>query len=637
MITRKHRKNSHRGLLQQLLAKHLAALAILIVSQAVFFVANRNFFPIDDASEYLGILVGNLLFGMAAIGTILLPHTILSLLLSPKSAWTRANNIMLYLVPVSLIVIANGCDTSYFPFTYRRLSSEIFAYLGISGQMGSLIPHFIADFPYAVVSIVVLVASLVAYSIVLQRKNISATSHGTRKRKHAMTFLLADILVCALGLLPISPLSNTSLYCHAQNSATITNSTWNILHTCIEACPSDKHYMPYKAATKIYSPIFMRSPISDTDRELFAWPGCDSGKSNVVIIVLESFSQEYMGCYNNGRWESYTPFLDSISDHSILFQGRANGKKSIEGIPAIMGSIPTLAYKPYAESRFAEYPTDQMPFVLKQNGYSTAFFHGGYNGTMGFDTYCRHAGFDEYLGQDEYEQYPEAQTDAYDGAWGIYDEPFLQYAFKKIDSMKEPFFAGIFTISSHHPFSIPDQYQGRLKEGPHPILPLVSYTDMALKKFFQEAKACSWYQHTLFVITADHPGPSVSKEFFSQENRYKIPMIFYLPGSGTDTQGKGVFDNRIVQQIDIMPSILDYLGIDGPRVCFGQSLFMPNRDQFHIVFGNGYYQLTQGGKTVILNNGKTEGEGNDRLLKSIVQQYGQRMIHNQLCIRRNSQ
>ena len=183
----------------------------------------------------------------------------------------------------------------------------------------------------------------------------------------------------------------------------------------------------------------------------------------------------------------------------ILQNAYANGKRSIEGIPAIIGGIPALLSDPFITSAYSSNTITTIPSLLKQKGYTSTFFHGGTNGTMGFDNFSRSSGFDHYFGRTEYDN-----DDDFDGSWGIYDEPFLQQAALEIDKMKLPFLAVLFTLSSHHPYKIPDKYVNQFPEGTLPLHQSIAYADFSLKRFFETALKMSWFSNTLFVITADH-------------------------------------------------------------------------------------------------------------------------------------
>ncbi len=126
----------------------------------------------------------------------------------------------------------------------------------------------------------------------------------------------------------------------------------------------------------------------------------------------------------------------------------ANGKRSIEALPSILSSLPAIMDNAFVTSLYSSNPIESLAAILKNKGYQTSFFHGGKNGTMGFDNFTKLVGIDAYFGLNEY-----PNEEDYDGNWGIYDEPYLQYFCNQISLMKEPFFTSVFTLSSHHPYS----------------------------------------------------------------------------------------------------------------------------------------------------------------------------------------
>lgn len=627
--------------------KILLTFTTLILTQVFFHLTNLRIFHVDGFGEWMGIAWGNFVFGMATIGFALLPYLAANLL--PFSfRWNKTfrslTEIFLYVLPSLFLVIANVSDAAYYQFTYRRLSGDIFRYLGIGGQMGALVPHFLVDYWHATLFGLVIMVGFIwcSYHIRLLPRD--------RYRKHVLNdvvgFILGGLVVFILfrgGFGQNIHWHDTTKYCQAKNNALVTNSGYNILRTFSGGTLHEVDYMPEAEAKKIFDPVFHgRQPVDTLAADTLSASGnCPILSAeippNVVIIVLESFSQEYMGCYNNGIMPSYTPFLDSLAGHCVVFNGRANGKKSIEGIPAILTSIPTLMPFPLTLSDYVVDSLNALPAILRQNGYHTAFFHGSYNGVMGFDKLCAKCGFSDYYGQNEYTASPFYKDGDYDGCWGIFDEPFLQYMVHQVGTFREPFFTTVFTISSHHPYTMPPQYKGHFPEGEHPLLSVVSYTDNALRKFFDAARQTDWYGHTLFVITADHPGQGLHREYNDYDGWYRIPMMFYTPHDNPIIRK---FNSRLFQQTDIMPTLLDYLGIPANTVCFGTSAFR-NPDGWQIAYGNGYYQLeTKDGVTVI---SQYEVENPDKphpanatetpdlsLLKSLIQQYNHRLINNRL-------
>ncbi|MFO0322824.1 MAG: LTA synthase family protein [Bacteroidota bacterium] len=260
--------------------------------------------------------------------------------------------------------------------------------------------------------------------------------------------------------------------------------------------------------------------------------------------------------------KSYTPFLDSLISVSTYYNNAfANGKSSINGIPAIISSMPTYMEDPYLNSTYSNNTLNGLPLLLKQKGYHTSFFHGATNGSMNFNSYAKSAGYDIYFGRTEYDN----DLD-YDGQWGIWDEPFLMRMAKEIKTFKEPFFTTVFTLSSHHPYKVPKKYNNKFPKGSLEIHESIGYADYSLRSFFNHIKNSHWFQNTLFVLSADHTAVSEDPFYGNSVGQYSIPIIFYKPGQ------KGEIINKNIQQIDIMPTILDFLNYDKTYFSFGKSV-----------------------------------------------------------------
>lgn len=289
---------------------------------------------------------------------------------------------------------------------------------------------------------------------------------------------------------------------------------------------------------------------------------------NVFVIIVESFASEYTGAANS--YKGYTPFFDSLAKEAIYFKSSfANARRSIEGLPAVTCGLPAMMEEPIITSDFANDRFNCLPRVLTGAGYSTYFLHGAYNGSMHFDTFSHIAGFANFVGRNEY---PKTNPEDLDPYWGVLDEPMLQYAAKMMDEAKKPTFFTIFTLSSHHPYFIPAKYKGKFPKGTLEIHESIGYADYALQRFFETAKTKDWFDHTIFVITADHTQISDHPEYAGILGPYRVPILFYVPG--LKDKAPHPSKDRIVQQIDIMPSILDLLGVTVPnRLLVGQSVF----------------------------------------------------------------
>ncbi|MFN3453623.1 MAG: LTA synthase family protein [Pseudobdellovibrio sp.] len=269
---------------------------------------------------------------------------------------------------------------------------------------------------------------------------------------------------------------------------------------------------------------------------------------NLVIFIVESLSQEYLS-------KEQTPFLSKLAEEGVYFdKSYANGRRSIEGIASILAGIPALMEEPFLNSEFATNDFIGLGQLLRKKNYHTSFFHGAKNGSMRFDVFTKASGFDNYYGKNEF---PDPSQD--DGYWGIYDKPFLNFSCETMSQFQEPFASVVFTLSSHQPFKVPDSFavpEGAQSEPP--ILKSISYTDSALKGYFECARNKKWFDKTIFVVVADHTGPALNPDKANFEDAFKVPLIFY---SAHKEVLKGLDSKQYAQQIDILPTLNDLLDL----------------------------------------------------------------------------
>ena len=230
--------------------------------------------------------------------------------------------------------------------------------------------------------------------------------------------------------------------------------------------------------------------------------------------------------------------------------------------------------------------------------------------------------------------------------WGIFDEPYLQYFNTELSKKEQPFFSTVFTLSSHHPYTIPEKYEGKFDKGNLNIHESIGYADYALQQFFTAAKKEKYYKNTLFVLVADHTAQTEIPLYQGRAGMYRIPLIFHF-----DDKLKGV-SNVVSQQADIFPSVIDYLDESAEFISFGNSVFSDSTDYFAVNYLNGLYQFIEddfvlhfdGESAVSLYNFKNDPNLNTNLieedkhialkkeekLKAIIQQYNNRLIKNNL-------
>ncbi len=546
-------------------------LVVLVLGGVFFHTFTRLTFLVWNWKEYSNFRVldigtaflEGLRFDLSATATFLVPAVLLALILKPVIS-TRALNILIFISFFIFLIPAlalNFIDIEMINFVGRRFSwSTLFIFREVGGKGAG----YFKDYG-GIIIFVLLVLGLVAWLMkywIFTGSEKGREGKPSLKKHYGWGFLFViGMVISVRGGLQLKPLSFT----HAQIFASswlnnlVMNSSFSVIKSAKqEPLPKWHFFENENECLSFLNGSFPGPSLIDGLRP--------KGPQNVVIIILESFSLEYMGKINGDQ--GYTPFLDSLAEKSLFFsRAVANGRRSIEGVPAVLTGIPTLMEEPFITSAFAGDKIVKLPEILKSKGYHTSFFHGGQNGTMYFDSFTQGLGIQNYFGAREY---PNGED--HDGTWGIYDGPFFQFFAEKLTSFPQPFFSAIFSLSSHQPYKIPDQYQKQFPEGPLPILKAITYADDSLRKFFEKAAQQSWYHNTLFVLTADHTQMSYRKDFKNDISRYRIPILFFHP-----EQKWPVLDQQqIVQQIDIPASILDYLGIQTPEINpLAQSVFVP--------------------------------------------------------------
>lgn len=568
---------------QQLMMRLGLAFLTFSIARLLFLVLNKSYFPDIDFSVFFY----GLRFDLVAICYFFSPFVLLHIIpvIKYEVVWRRKTLRWLFHIGNSVGLFLNFVDVIYYNFIFKRSTFDLFDAIGKDG--GRLLPAFIKDFWYMIPLFIGIIIGI----DFLYKKTIRSTYQATTKKQWISKFILL-ILVAVLTVIgarggtQLKPLSipDGGKYTEAQNIPVLFNTPFTLILSVQINTQKEVRYFESDLAKQLYSPI-----------QKIEGKGDYKGK-NVVLIVLESFATEYIGYYDERK--GYTPFLDSLFNESYVFvNNRSNGLKSIEALPAMFAGIPNLNNTPYILSLNSTNKLYAFPHRLKELGYNTSFYHGGENGTMGFDAFCALAGVDAYFGINEYSN----KERDYDGNWGIFDEPYLQYYAEELKKKKEPFFSSVFTLSSHHPYSIPKKHENKFKEGDAEVLETIGYSDFALKQFFKSIENESWYNNTLFVITADHPAQPMSRYYIKANGKYKVPLAFF------DPQGKlkGV-SSKNAKHSDFPSTILGLLGDDIRVVNFGQDLFSDEKS-FCVNYRNNNYNFRLDSLLVQFNGDEVTG------------------------------
>ena len=628
----------------------LLAYIIYSLCRAVFLIYNLDLLQPMSGADLWNIFRGGLMFDTTAILYTNILYLVLSFIPAPFVFNRIYQKILriLYVTVNFICVCMNLGDTVYFPFSMRRVSMTFFSEFTGDVNFGTIFLESLLMFWYITLIGIILLLLLIWLSGSF--RDIKSPAYAARTAGAASPATLPQrrrtmwraLGIQALALIITAPLfiigvrggatrtmrpitlSNAGDFVQvAIHTQAVLNTPFSIIRTIGKAKFTKQNFYPTEAALEqVFTPI-KNLPDGTTPQTLQAngtaasanirtkegpalqdshfvpalqlEEGATVGsKRNIVILIVESFAAENMSFLNPELPESLTPFLDSLSREGLLCTNAfANGRKSIDAVPSILASMPSLITS-FAVTPYATNDLNGLPDILKEMGYYCAFLHGAPNNSMGIRAVSHLCGVDNYYGKTEF-----GDDSKFDGAWGIWDEYFLPFAANTIGTFKEPFCASIFTLSSHHPFKLPKEYEGVFPQGETDLQRVTPYTDMSLRKFFEQARKSDWYKNTIFVITPDHStltghAPKYKTPIWSTS----IPIIFYAPGFIKPGRY-----NAPVQQLDIMPTLLGLLNYNKPYFAFGRDL---NRDStlqpFVINYGTNQFQLIQGDTLLVRDN-----------------------------------
>ncbi len=628
--------------LQLLAISFLFLLVLYALLRVGFYILNRPLFPQVDISSLLTMLIGGVKFDTVAILYVNILFIFFSILPIPFKYTSIYQQVCkwLFVVTNSIAIAFSLIDYAYYPFTLKRTTGTVFGQFSNEQNLGRLALDFMLGYWYLIIIFIGFVYLLVCFYDRMRLERPTKIKWSFYLFQSISFFLVIFLFIggvrggWAHSTRPIT-LSNAGDYVkNPEEMSIVLNTPFSMLKTLKAIQLKEQHYFTAEEVNTLY-------PVVHEPKG-----GAPFQKLNVVFLILESFGKEHIGALNkdidDGNYKGYTPFLDSLIGQSFTFsRSYANGRKSIDALPSVITGVPSVG-EPFVLSIYSGNKTTSIAKLLGDEGYETAFFHGAPNGSMGFSAYTQLAGIKHYFGKNEY------NNDAdFDGIWGIWDEPFMQFMADKMDDMQQPFFAGFFSLSSHHPFKVPAHYEGVFPKGPVALQEPIGYTDNALRQFFNKASKSDWYKNTLFVLCADHTSLSALPEYQTLPNTFAIPIVFYYPGG--DLKGSS---DKLVQQIDIMPTVLNYLNYPKPYFAFGFDALDNNKDNFVVnttgetfnFFNGDYFMTYDGNKPSSLYNLKTDRMLKENLVESnkavsdsltkklhaFIQQYNYGMIHNKL-------
>jgi phosphoglycerol transferase MdoB-like AlkP superfamily enzyme len=593
----KFRLAEYKALLYRILLGYL----FYFICRVLFFAFNTNLFAVNDFYSLLKLCY----YGMAFDTTALLYINSLFIVLSilPLKINTQVNYqkglMILYFVTNLPIYATNFVDIIYYRFSQVRSTKATLDLLADENNKKSLFAHFSGAYWYVIIIYILCCLSWIwlYYRVKVKPTPVKSTQVYFYSSVVSILIIAALIIGGIRGDFKHStrPINMVDAYKHV----TIPNQGDIVLNTPFAI------FRTLKANNFKIEHWTTKSYIDTNIKPIKQYNGNPPVKPNIVIIILESMAKEYWGSMNRDAhipgFKSYTPFLDSLSDNSLIFTNAyANGRQSIHAMSSVLAGIPSFQTA-FTSSPYAKQKIQSIVSICDSLGYQTSFFHGAANGSMGFQGFGNILGFKNYYGKTEYNN-----DSDFDGIWGIWDEPFFQFVGKTIGTQKQPFMTTLFTLSSHDPFQIPEKYKTKFKGGPLAIDKCVQYSDNALRIFFNYAKTQSWYNNTIFVITADHTSQTYYPEYSKAINRFADPILFYSANKAYALKG---VRTDLASQMDIYPSLVTLIGYNKPFRSWGRSLIsnLPAETPRVINSPGNIYQFMQGNYIYLFDGKKITG------------------------------
>ena len=593
-----------------LLYRILLAYFFYFIARILFYAFNSSLLKVDSVLDFLSLCYYGLAFDTTAILYVNILFIVCSVLPFKKNATAGYQKFLIWLYFVTNLAAyaTNFIDFIYYRFTYARTTIVALGVVEHETNKATLFLSFLLDFWY----VFVLFIACAAFWVYLYRKVKTEMFVPTKKLPYYGFSVVAFLFTAAIIIGGIRG-GDFKKATRPINILDASRHVKNIVHSDIVL------NTPFAIIRTLFTNSFQKTDYAGVTPQLILekvqpikqYHNNPETKPNVVVFILESCGREYFGAFNKKsgipNYVGHTPFLDSLSQHSMIFTNAyANGRQSIHGMSSILAGIP--AFKDaFTSSPYPKQKIESLVSTLESEGYNSSFFHGAANGSMGFLGFGNILGIDNYYGRTEFND-----DSQFDGYWGIWDEPFLQYMKKTLDKKKTPFFASVFTVSSHEPYIIPDKYKNVFKEGGVQMHKCVEYTDYSIKRFFNEAKKEPWFNNTIFVFVADHGNQTYYFEYMKPIQRFAVPIIIYQPNS----KYVGVNED-LAQQIDIYPTILDMIGYKKPFRSWGRSLLDKNGEQPFVINSTGnIYQFSRGNYICTFDGKNALGfyDKNDKML-----------------------
>ncbi|MEP6951195.1 MAG: sulfatase-like hydrolase/transferase [Ginsengibacter sp.] len=467
-----------------------------------------------------------------------------------------------------------------------RMDITPFQYFKSPKEMGTSV----SSAPLLLLFVIFTISS--AFFIRIYKKFIDRYIYSTPVRfsiAHAAIslFLLLVLFVPIRGGIQKIPLNQSFVYFSEKLFAdhAALNLPWNLLSSVFNK-NSDKNpfdYLPKDTATQLVSNLYNTGPLKI--------PSILSVKRpDIIFIILESFTAKLVGCL--GGEQGVTPNLDKIAADGLLFTNiYAAGDRSEKGQIAVLSGYPNQAITSIIKAPVKTEKLPEITKLLEAQGYHTSYTYGGELEFANIKSYLVNAGFEKLVSK--YSFSPSERTTS----WGVQDHIVLNRFFENLQKEQQPFFATLFTLSSHEPYDVPMAPRFKGNDETTLFKNAAAYTDSTLGVFMNLLKKDPLWKNTLIVFVADHGHPLPGHDPNDRPSKFHIPLIF----SGGALNLHGVVSN-IGSQTDIVTTVLDQLGIYSGTFKWGKDLLDSSARQFAFYnFNNGFGFITASGAVTMDN------------------------------------
>lgn len=454
-----------------------------------------------------------------------------------------------YTLVASIVIFISFADIPYFKFFRNRLSEASFQWIESPKVVFDMIISNASNLLFLIISLIFIIINFI-FSYKFLKNSINKFYYRTSIPINFVYFFIT-ILLIFMGMRgkkthPIRV--DDAIYC---NDPVLNQAGLNPLFTIIKSYMTKADLMQEDEALKIVNKVLNIKQTIPSISPIARRVNSDtvSSKPNIVLVLMESMSANYMKRFGNKH--NLTPFLDSLSQQSWFFTNAYSaGIHTNNGIFSTLYSFPAIKrVRPMNTMPIRKY--SGLPKVLKENNYFNIFFSTHDKSFDNLENFIPNNHFDKLFTSDDYPK------DKIIGPFGIPDDYLFSFATKKISKLPKnrPFFATLLTTSNHDPYILPKYFKSGLTNKNEKA---VRYADWSLNKFIKSAQKQLWFKNTIFIFVADH-GIHVGKSNYEISLSYNhIPILFYSPKYLKSPREI----NNFMGQIDVFPTISSLINLN---------------------------------------------------------------------------